>query len=980
MAGEFLPPVVTRLTGDLDDLIAKIEQAKALIKSLGGDTTVAIKFDIDKASLARAKATAKAALGNITVGVNYDPRIGALLGARALAGAAGASGAGFGATNDAISSMTRRLGNLNDRISVTVGHLIVLDAELARKKTDFAAVAAGVAAMSAATVANNRTTATANNGFRLWGTGIRLTSNALHWLVMGTLEVASTAIPALVALGAAAGGMAPTFVHISDTIHNLVVASGSMSGAMRNSVGPVAALSSRMGSLQASMAPDAYIIFGSVIRDLTSGFGAFSGVAQQAGNALAGFATKITQDLTGPAGAQLAGFFSQSVKYMVQWGQVLGNLGHAFLNVMTAMFGVGQVLLDVLVVLSRAFLVLTSNPVAAWLIGVAAAMSAVYRYGRLMVTIWNLLGGSALVSAIRGVIGYTSALVALAAEEGVVGAASLALGDLMTVALGPVGIAIAAIGAVMGVWYLATHNTDRATSNLIKRVQSMPPTVANLTSGIHSLEGAVTKNGQAMHHWDGIVQAANGKAAGFAGAMAGAAQSNVGALTAAIHKQAMELLNLDIGLAQAGSGTGAVAAGENAMAISTALADSKVQQLNQALDQYMQLVTGGTGNLAAFTNSLANIGHVAGSVSNNLGKSTVQMNLNAHQFSLALSNMGTKGASAWTNFDQVLGSTMPQMMDWFRQAAQLGATTGRVVSKAALDMTSEMIKYAGSNKTAQATVLAFAQAQGLNVTKWSALLSAVKKQGAGQADLTKKVDDTTVALGNLTAMAQNASAALNSKVSNSLATAALGATKFQHDITMAAQATSTGMAAGGHSATYWLGLADKAQQTAGADAIKMAQNMSGAAGQMSGAAAQTARSLAAIRDAARQAQAAIDAMHGKTIYIDVIQQGAGLNLPGGGGRRITGGPGAMAAGVTGAPPGWAWVGENGPELMQFRGGETVKPHGQMPAGDGHTVLEAHFYLDGKEIFPAMKAQTFHYNVRNGNRDKAGRVRGVMTPR
>lgn len=30
-----------------------------------------------------------------------------------------------------------------------------------------------------------------------------------------------------------------------------------------------------------------------------------------------------------------------------------------------------------------------------------------------------------------------------------------------------------------------------------------------------------------------------------------------------------------------------------------------------------------------------------------------------------------------------------------------------------------------------------------------------------------------------------------------------------------------------------------------------------------------------------------------------------------------------AAGTASAPPGWAWVGENGPELMRFRGGETV---------------------------------------------------------
>ena len=36
-------------------------------------------------------------------------------------------------------------------------------------------------------------------------------------------------------------------------------------------------------------------------------------------------------------------------------------------------------------------------------------------------------------------------------------------------------------------------------------------------------------------------------------------------------------------------------------------------------------------------------------------------------------------------------------------------------------------------------------------------------------------------------------------------------------------------------------------------------------------------------------------------------------------------PGAYASGTNSAPPGWAWVGEEGPELIRMRGGETVLP-------------------------------------------------------
>ncbi|MFE6223033.1 transglycosylase SLT domain-containing protein [Streptomyces sp. NPDC057854] len=37
-------------------------------------------------------------------------------------------------------------------------------------------------------------------------------------------------------------------------------------------------------------------------------------------------------------------------------------------------------------------------------------------------------------------------------------------------------------------------------------------------------------------------------------------------------------------------------------------------------------------------------------------------------------------------------------------------------------------------------------------------------------------------------------------------------------------------------------------------------------------------------------------------------------------------PGNLARGSTNAPPGWTWVGEQGPELLRMRGGEEVMPH------------------------------------------------------
>ena len=237
----------------------------------------------------------------------------------------------------------------------------------------------------------------------MWLGGLRLTGAALHWLVMGTLEIAATAIPALVAFGAAIAGMAPTFIHISDQMNFLRTATGSWRGALLNSVGPLHQVGLGMGQLSQAMAPDAYIIFGAAINGLAGHMSLFSGVAQRAGGVLAAFATKLSAEFA-PGGAlssQFAAFFTYGVKYMIQWGQVIGNLAHAFFNAASSMWGIGQALLDVLNLISRAFLAITSNPVGAVFIGIAAGMSAVYRYGLLLMKIWTWIGGAAVVTAVR---------------------------------------------------------------------------------------------------------------------------------------------------------------------------------------------------------------------------------------------------------------------------------------------------------------------------------------------------------------------------------------------------------------------------------------------------------------------------------------------------------------------------------------------------------------------------------------------------
>ncbi len=853
----------------LDDAIAKGAEFAASVKDIddaldGMAQVAAATAGVVDAAMGQASAAMDAAAN----------KAGDLVGRMDLAGtAADVMAASFDGANRNVSSMTMRLGNLNDRVTDTVAHLMVLDVELDRKKAAFAAVSPMVAALAAAlAVANARTTATsvatatATRNTAMWVGGLRLTGAVLHWLVMGTLEVASTAVPAMAALGAAAAGMYPTFVHITDATNNLVTASGSWRQAALNSVGPVHNLGVQMGTLSQHMAPDAYVIFGSVINDLTGKVGAFSGVAQSAGNVLAAFATKLTAELQGPLGNQLAGFFADGVKFMIQWGQVLGNLGHAFLDFASHMAGVGHVLLDVLVALSRALAALASNPLGASLIGLLAAMSAVYRYGQLLVTIFRWMGGSAIVTGIRAL---TVAVIAAGdafafAGGGAAGFRAAAL--VLAGSLGPVAIAIAAIAAVLAIWWLNTRQVASSTDNLISRVEKMTPTAGNLTHGLAQLMGALLALQTPLDQ----VKLRMGGSAAFQLVI------DTLKLTKAFQQQAQELLNLDAGLAQVHVGMGAVAAGEAALAIQTALADSKVGQLNQALDQYMGLVTGGTSAMAAFTGALSNLTAGTNTVTTILGR-TKSVTLSVQDFTKSLSSFAGKGAQAWQNFGQVVGSTAPQLMDWFRQASVLGAAMGTTVSAAALDMTAMMIRFAGSNATAQAEVLAFARAQGLSVGGFAALKKAVPSAAAAQADLAKKVEATTTAMSDLSEMAKDAADALNTQTSKAIATAAMktsgldaAISKYQTDLLS------------GHSSRAQL-LSDvdainRAMATARQIAVATGNAAQPAFAKMAAGANTAQAAFINALNAAHQLQSYINSLHGKSIYIPVIIQSSGLPL------------------------------------------------------------------------------------------------------
>jgi len=102
--------------------------------------------------------------------------------------------------------------------------------------------------------------------------------------------------------------------------------------------------------------------------------------------------------------------------------------------------------------------------------------------------------------------------------------------------------------------------------------------------------------------------------------------------------------------------------------------------------------------------------------------------------------------------------------------------------------------------------------------------------------------------------------------------------------------------------------------------------------------------------AERTLNAYVEAANGKlkdvrNIYARIAEAGRSamnsLPLPSANGYASTAALRGYASGTDNAPPGWAWVGEQGPELMNLHGGETI-----LPADVSAIIAKAPGYAEG----------------------------------
>ena len=413
----------------------------------------------------------------------------------------------------------------------------------------------------------------------------------------------------------------------------------------------------------------------------------------------------------------------------------------------------------------------------------------------------------------------------------------------------------------------------------------------------------------------------------------------------AMSVQQAQIYSLMAGYQAMSQPAGVVGQDMTAVAIQSGLAATKVSNLNSAWDEFMTNLTGGTSGLGGFVQSLKNIGSVVATATNNLG-AAASISLTTGQFANALTNFGNIGSQAWQNFDQVVGSTAPQIIDWLRTAGAEGAISGPQFTNAILGMVGSLTQLAAKSPAAQAELMGLVDQADPNIKTFGQLEQTIKANGDTLNTTSKAVQKATVAMGNMSQVAANLQTVMNSQLLTTLSQATIAASGI-----------------------------GSAMQNYAHDLMNVGTSIS----QTNGDRSALIKDLESLGYTAKQAaqyveivQAQINQLHGKTVSVNVI-----TNAVSGGGGVIPGvsSPGALRArgyalGTRGASSGWAWVGEAGPELVRFRGGEAVIPNNVARgyangAGDYGGDVHVHAYIDGREVYKSVQKRAVNTQRRTG---------------
>ena len=208
-----------------------------------------------------------------------------------------------------------------------------------------------------------------------WGT-------VVHWVVAGFAEWAAVAIPGMVAMGSAMLVAAQAAGNVYDRLTAMFTVQEALGPVTGQTIGTMQGLGSSFQKAQDAMQPELYEIYGAAINALKGKGDQLAQMGIEITNVFDTFAAKVDVELKGAFGDELTGLISKGAQDFTEFGQILGNIGHAIANFAAAMPGLAEVLLKIIDVLSDFLKIISEIP--APIITAAMAFEEFLRWGSLV--------------------------------------------------------------------------------------------------------------------------------------------------------------------------------------------------------------------------------------------------------------------------------------------------------------------------------------------------------------------------------------------------------------------------------------------------------------------------------------------------------------------------------------------------------------------------------------------------------------------
>lgn len=210
----------------------------------------------------------------------------------------------------------------------------------------------------------------------------------------------------------------------------------------------------------------------------------------------------------------------------------------------------------------------------------------------------------------------------------------------------------------------------------------------------------------------------------------------------------------------------------NAVNIQAGLQATKVQQVNQAWDAFINMSTGLTSAYSQFNLDLEQMGNLAQVTGTKIRGFTGTTTLSVGQIATALTSFKGSSAQVWQAFDQSV-SQANTFMDNLRVAAAAGVVPQKDFTQAIASVVGQLIPYATKSRAALAEVEALAaEAGGPASGNLSTLQNWVDKNAVSSQNFTNMIDTLTQKISNVSAVAKNFAGTLQQDVINAMAQAA----------------------------------------------------------------------------------------------------------------------------------------------------------------------------------------------------------------